>query len=295
MAARPKGPVGKSSPRYRRRRPGPSGAVWLLAAIGLAIVVILVVKFALPRGNTGSSLDGQPVAADVLTALTTVPTAVFDAAGTGGATVAAGGVSTLWKGSAGKPVFLYVGAEYCPYCAATRWSLVTALARFGTWSGLQYHSSSAQDAYPSTPTFTFLHASYTSSYFDFQSAEEQGQLGKALQHLTAQQSKYRDTYEAPPYLPQNKAGGYPFLDVANRFLWSGSIYDPGALTGQQWAGIAQGVHAGQGPAAQYILAGANRVSAAICAVDGDQPAAVCGSAAIKAAIAKLPAAQGTGA
>ena len=36
----------------------------------------------------------------------------------------------------GKPEVLYVGAEYCPFCAAERWPVVVALSRFGTWSGL---------------------------------------------------------------------------------------------------------------------------------------------------------------
>ena len=34
--------------------------------------------------------------------------------------------------SGGKPEILYVGAEYCPYCAAERWAMVVALSRFGT-------------------------------------------------------------------------------------------------------------------------------------------------------------------
>ena len=32
----------------------------------------------------------------------------------------------------GKPKVLYVGAEYCPFCAAERWPMVVALSRFGT-------------------------------------------------------------------------------------------------------------------------------------------------------------------
>src|SRR5438270_1263439 len=31
-----------------------------------------------------------------------------------------------------KPVFLFVGAQYCPFCAAERWAVVKALSRFGT-------------------------------------------------------------------------------------------------------------------------------------------------------------------
>ena len=33
--------------------------------------------------------------------------------------------------SNGKPEMLYIGAEFCPYCAASRWSMALALSRFG--------------------------------------------------------------------------------------------------------------------------------------------------------------------
>ena len=39
--------------------------------------------------------------------------------------------------SDGKPLVVYIGAEYCPFCAAERWPMVVALSRFGTFSGLQ--------------------------------------------------------------------------------------------------------------------------------------------------------------
>src|SRR5438876_6623085 len=43
----------------------------------------------------------------------------------------------------GKPVVLYVGAQYCPFCAAERWALVLALSRFGHWAGLRPMRSTA--------------------------------------------------------------------------------------------------------------------------------------------------------
>ena len=41
-----------------------------------------------------------------------------------------------------------MGAEYCPYCAAERWSMIVALGRFGTFSGLQTMRSSSTDSRP---------------------------------------------------------------------------------------------------------------------------------------------------
>src|SRR6202043_382420 len=64
--------------------------------------------------------------------------------------VATGKNTALLTASDGKPEILYVGAEYCPYCAAQRWAVVTALSHFGTFSGLGTTTSSASDVDPNT-------------------------------------------------------------------------------------------------------------------------------------------------
>ena len=72
-----------------------------------------------------------------------------------------------------------MGAEYCPYCAAARWAMIVALSRFGTFSGLAtVHSAAANGAGqaepdPNTPTWTFVHATYTSKYLTFTPVELQ--------------------------------------------------------------------------------------------------------------------------
>ena len=81
------------------------------------------------------------------------------------------GGGSIAKGPDGKPVFFFAGAEYCPYFAAERWSMVMALSRFGTISNLTLSASTGSDVYPNTPTFTFVGSSYTSKYIDFQSVE----------------------------------------------------------------------------------------------------------------------------
>src|SRR6266568_183753 len=47
--------------------------------------------------------------------------------------------------ASGKPEIVYVGAEYCPFCAAERWALSVALSRFGSFSGLRLIHSSSTD------------------------------------------------------------------------------------------------------------------------------------------------------
>ena len=81
--------------------------------------------------------------------------------------------------SGGLPRFVYVGAEYCPYCAVMRWSLVTALSRFGTFSKLEATTSSAD--YAPIPTFSFVGSTYTSKYVVFTPYEIADRTGAALQ------------------------------------------------------------------------------------------------------------------
>jgi thiol-disulfide isomerase/thioredoxin len=64
----------------------------------------------------------------------------------------------------GKPLIVYIGAEYCPYCAAERWAAVIALSRFGTFTGLGQTHSSSSDVYPDTATLSFHGAVYASQY-----------------------------------------------------------------------------------------------------------------------------------
>ena len=112
--------------------------------------------------------------------LTSVPASTTDKIGNGGGQVSAT-PKAVTNGTPltanGKPEMLYMGAEYCPYCAAERWAMIEALSRFGTFSGLStIHSASANGAgqaepYPNTPTWTFHGSSYTSKYLTFTPVE----------------------------------------------------------------------------------------------------------------------------
>jgi hypothetical protein len=273
----------------RYRRPSrTSAAVWAIPLVGLALVAVVAVALVRPHRGGGSA--GQPVPAAVLAALTQIPQATWDAVGGTGAKPLTGIPASDRPASA--PTLLYVGAEYCPYCAAARWSLVAALARFGTWQGLELASSSPRDYYPGTPTFTFVHATYRSQYLpDVQTVEVQGSAPDVpLQTLSPAQAALQAKYDAPPYVPGNAGGGIPFILVGGRYMWSGSPFSPGLLSGKDWSTIAGALAAGRTDFAKAILANANELAAALCAVDGGQPASVCDSPGVRAAAAVLPAA-----
>lgn len=197
-------------------------------------------------------------------------------------------------GSTGKPEFLYIGAEYCPYCAAQRWAMVVALSRFGTFSQLYQTTSSSADVFPNTPTFSFyskLYSKplYTSQYIDFVAVETLGNVPDSsgsyptLQKLTTQQQQLFNTYDAPPYIDASAAGSIPFIDVANKFvaIGLGSGYSSQDLQGLSWSQIAGSLSSGNTAAAQHILGTANYMTAAICLVTNQQPASVCKTATIQ--------------
>jgi len=207
-------------------------------------------------------------------------------------TIAAGAPEVT---SNGKPQVLYIGAEYCPYCAAERWATVVALSRFGTFSGLGLTTSSATDVFPSTPTLTFHGSAYSSDVLAFVGVETNtnqltasGTGYEPLDALTPEQQQLLQTFDAPPYTSQ--AGSIPFTLIGNRFVISGSSFPPDVLQGKSWQQIASALSDPSSPIAQQVLAAANMLTAAICDLTGGQPSNVCTAPGVTAAASTLPSA-----
>jgi Domain of unknown function (DUF929) len=269
----------------------------LYLAGGSVLVVIAVVVGLIIAKNvgSGSATTGSATAAQVSQVshqLTTVPASTLDAvgAGTGVSPLqpTQGNPATLTNG--GKPEILYVGAEYCPYCAAERWAMVVALSRFGTFSNLKLIHSSGSDVYPNTPTLSFYKSSYTSKYVDFQPVEWYSTTPaatkgtyKTLQVPSTAQMSLFTKYDAPPYVQSsNEAGSFPFVDVGNKYLVIGAQYVPSNLANLTWAQVASDIRNASSPVAKEIDGTANSITAAICKVVPNAPAAVCNSSAVKA-------------
>jgi hypothetical protein len=293
----PARPVKSSSGR-------PAGLfTWL--AIGLVVVIVatlVIVKVV--SGSPAAKGSGTFTAVDATTfaQITKVPTSVFNAVGATSTVVqvtppiAVKGQPTLTaKNSAGAtvPEVFYLGAEYCPYCAAQRWSTIIALSRFGTWSGLGNMASYAHDTYPNTPSFTFVRASYVSKYIVFKSVEEYTNYIDAatgyyalLQKPTSPEQTLVKKYDTPKFIPGlTKADGnpIPFLTMDNKFLVSGASYSPDALTNLTRANIATGLSDPSSPVTDAIIASANYQTAAICSLTKNQPSNVCSSSGVMAA------------
>jgi hypothetical protein len=196
----------------------------------------------------------------------------------------------ILRAADGKPEVLYIGAEYCPFCAAERWAMVEALSRFGTFTGLRATHSSTSDQYPDTQTFSFYGSSYVSSYLDFTSVEEatnqvDGNSYATLQEPTAAQSALLSRYDVSPYTTE--AGSIPFLDIGDRYLFIGASYNPQVLQGLTLTQIAADLNHPSSVVAQAIDGTANEITAGICAIVGNQPASVCDSPTMAAIAKKL--------
>ena len=270
----------------RKRLLTAGGAILVVVAVVVAFVVFQQPGTPGDGGATdASTANAAPLAttlAQVIGQVTTIPAAVFDAVGPGDATSAPTTVSGSPLVSGGKPVVLYIGAEYCPYCGAQRWAMISALGRFGTFTGLRtirsaaVNGSGGTEPYPHTPTWTFVHATYTSKYLSFTAVEMNTNIPDKktggytpLQTLTGQEQalfgKYDATYQ----------GAIPFIDFGDKYVSVGASYDPGVLSGLTWSRIAADMHDPGTAVAKAVLGAANYLTAAICGLTNDQPATAC--------------------
>lgn len=257
--------------REQRRRTLTVGAV----VVAILAVIGGMVAIKLSTGGSAKGGDGRVTAAPAaaVQAVTTVPAATFAAVGAGTTTAAPKAITGPALLKDGKTRIVYVGAEYCPYCAAERWTTVAALSRFGTFSGLLQTRSSSQDVNPSTPTFSFRSFGYDSQYLSFDAVETatdkiKGSSYEPLQTPTAEQQALFSKYQ-----PE---GGIPFLDIGNKFVVSGAGYDGKILKGKTFEQIASAVRDPGSEIGKAVLGSANILTADVCTASGNK-APVCKS------------------
>ncbi|HTW99840.1 MAG TPA: DUF929 family protein [Acidimicrobiales bacterium] len=322
----------------RRKASSPNRLIGAGAAAVVVVALLVVVLVKVTGGNGGStntSADRHPASApaSLVQDLVSTPLSTQSAAGVGAqttspyflvskykpltGTVASGGgggtsggggssSSASGKGAAAAgatrhktvPRVVFVGAEFCPYCAVDRYALILGLSRFGTFHDLKVTTSGSSDG--DIETFSFLGSSYTSPYLTFTPYEDE--------------DRSRQTLDAPPkdimdlWLEQTLAaagsegeGGYPYANFGGKYVLadfpSGMDNTEETLGGE--AGTGSGITRGQivagihNPDSTYaatigassILSEANFVDAAVCSVDGGMPANVCTASGVKAAAA----------
>jgi Domain of unknown function (DUF929) len=279
-----------------------------LAGGSILVVVIVVLAFVLVKLNSGGgtaapSSNGPTGTAlsKVVNDVTGVPTSVTDKVGGGGipsamfvSATTPSAVSSMAQTDGsyfatvngppltqnGKPEVLFLGAEYCPFCAAQRWAMVNAFSRFGTFSGLTTTHSSSTDEDPNTPTLTFYGSTFTSQYISLVTVELEHnyRIGNSsnstvayapLQTPTAAEQKEMTAYDP--------SGAIPFIDFGNKYSQVGNLTPliPTMLDGLTWQQVATDMSNPSSSVGQAIIANANYETAAICTLTNNQPATAC--------------------
>lgn len=249
-------------------------------SLGLVVVVVLVFIFiALNKKQAGSGA----LPASVVRNLTSVPVGTLASVGGGSVlTYNPQPVKALTDKpliSAGKPEMLYIGAEFCPFCAAQRWAMAVALSRFGTFGPLRGIHSSSTDEFPNTATLTFYKTAYTSPYLTFTPIENETVTRTPLQPVTASQQAIWFKY--------SPGGGFPFVYLGGNSVIVSPLVNPAIMAGLTWAQIARQLHNPASQVGQGADGAANYITAAICRMTSNKPASVCTAAPIPAIESKI--------
>jgi hypothetical protein len=257
----------------------------ILGGLAAVAVIAFVVIAVLQAGGGSSGPATAAAAADpaLVQSVTGLPQSTLDTVGSGGVRNPIHAISAAPLTSDGKPEVLYIGAEYCPYCAAERWAMLVALSRFGTFDGLKTTASSPDDVYPNTPTFSFYQSTFTSPYLVFTPVEtatneRSGGRYAPLQTPTGDQRTIQGQYDP---------GGIPFMDFGGKWVLSGASYSPDVFSGLDWQGIAEKLADPTSKQSKSVLGVANMMTAAICQLTNGQPGDVCGAPGTKAGKAAI--------
>ncbi len=308
--ARKSGPGSRrgSANRDPKRSTAMTAAVFGTVFVVLAILVIVLVSV-IGKSSTAGGFGMKPAPASVVNAISNVSPSAFAEAGS--AITSSGPYTasmTVLKSqptltSDGKPLIAYVGSNYCPYCAASRWPLAVALSRFGIFKNLSITESGAasSEIYPDTPTLSFYGSSYTSRYVSFMPTEQCTDIVSSststavedcngyepLQTLSALDHQILFKYDVPPYVPSANEGSIPFVDFANKIIEDGAFMDPSILAGFTHVQIAQSLANPDAQPAQPILVSADYYTAAICKLTNNKPGSVCMMPVVKRAAKQL--------
>lgn len=251
-------------------------AIAAVAAIVLVVAVLVGVALFGPKSGPIASTTLDPA---VVSTLKSIPASSFDAAGAGDSKQGPQAMSSAPLTADGKPRVLYVGAEYCPFCAGERWPFVVAMSRFGDFSGLRAAWSAPAPEYaPNTPTLSFHGASYTSQYLSFTGVETQDNANQPLDTLAAEDKALFDQL--------NPKGSIPWIDIGGKFQVNGASVEPTLYSGSQ-VDVAKQIADPSSSLGKAVLASSNEISASLCQLTNNQPADVCTSSGVTAAAQNL--------
>jgi hypothetical protein len=254
--------------KSRRQRLIISTVIITVLAVSIVAGIIFLTPHAPPN-----PLIGTPISTTMYDQLTGVNDSTLQAVGAGSQPTAylqpeSGTLLT----SGNKPEVLYMGGDFCPYCAAERWSIIVALSKFGTWKpgSILFMISSDTDQPASVPTFSFSSIGtdgYSSNYISFVAVELYNRDRANYQTPTQQETNLMSQYDP--------STGIPFLDIANQYvLNSGSQYSPTDLSGN-WTQIGSQLNTPNTAMAKAVDGAADYLISAICKIDNGNPSSIC--------------------
>jgi hypothetical protein len=260
-------------------------------AAGLVVVVIVAVMLVGVPGGKGSpgpspATGTYRLPASAVAAVEAVPVRAL--VGNARAQLGGGQVTAPEKlppgaprlSARGHPEVVFVCAEYWRLCAAERWALVMALSKFGMFGNLAGTTSSSRDASPSTPTFSFYGATYSSRYLTLVTRElETNRYNPAareyplLQFPTQQEMRLISDWDVAPYT--TKTASIPFAYLGGGFILTGAQYDASAISRMKFPAAAKIMTSGKTAVSRLVEAAAGYLVGDLCALTHDQPRSVC--------------------
>lgn len=157
-----------------------------------------------------------------------------------------------------KILVYFLGAEYCPYCAAERWAIVNALKYFGKWEILEEEWSAEKDEkYLNIPTFTFKNSNYQSTKIMFIGKEiADRNFNKFDKELTGEDNDILDMYNPDQIIP--------FLLIDGQFMQAGTGINPNLLQNLTHVDIYREIEKNNSEVRKAIENETNRIAALIC-------------------------------
>jgi hypothetical protein len=282
-------------------------APWRRSVLGIGVVTLVIIiavasVVLIRRHSSAPPTTTIAIPATNTNKATIIKTSVFDTIGVTSPVTPIAAPITLRgqplltgvsRSGAILPEVLYVGAEYCPFCAAETWPTIIALSRFGSFTGLRNTTSAAGDIYPNTPSFTFVGSTYSSKYLAFRGIEEYNNVMSSasgyytpLQKLSTSEEAIFNKYDTSNYIPGTTSadnGSIPFISVGNKFLVSGTSYTPAVLKGLTRSHMEAELSNPANSVTRAIITSANYQTATFCVLTKKNPSSVCDSAGVSAA------------
>ena len=248
----------------RRHLRGRSIMAGLLVLVVIAVFGITKIGGSSPSPQTSPNITiPNAQLASYFLAAGAVPNTTLQAVGLPSNVIVPTEVTPSVSTIATNGVVSYVGAEYCPYCAIQRWSLLVALSKFGSFTHLDGQIlSSSTDVYPGLASWSFVGAKYSSQYFSFDPTELTSSTHsdsggyQPLEKMSAAQQLSFNNYD-----PQSEL---PFVDIGNHFVTLGASASPSVLEGLTLGEIGSDLSSATSPVAQAIDGAANYLIAALC-------------------------------